>query len=160
MSASGRTAVPRAEVKRILVPTDFSPGAEAGLTWATRLADCFNAQIVLLHVVDVRLAALAGLPPDMAAMPAVDELVQSARAEADEQMKSVAARFPRATALVKEGSPRTVILDVATDLDVDLIVIGTHGRTGLAHVFFGSVAEHVVRHSRIPVLTARQDQTS
>src|SRR3990170_3239858 len=160
MPTSERTSVPKAEIKRILAPTDFSPGAEPALAWAARLADCFSAQIVLLHVVDVRLAALAGLPPDMAAMPAVDELVQGARTEADEQMKRVAARFPRATTLIKEGSARTVILEVAKDLDVDLIVMGTHGRTGLAHVFFGSVAEHVVRHSRIPVLTARQEESS
>ena len=77
-----------------------------------------------------------------------------------EQMRQLAARFPTARTLIKEGTPRSVILEVAADLDVDLIVMGTHGRTGLAHVFFGSVAEFVVRHSRIPVLTARQEESS
>jgi nucleotide-binding universal stress UspA family protein len=147
-------------IRRILVPTDFSPGAEPALAWAARLAGCFNAKIVLLHVLDVRLAALAGLPADMAAMPAVNELVEGARAEAQEQMKRLAARFPQASTLIKEGAARSVILDVARDIEADLIVMGTHGRTGLAHVFFGSVAEYVVRHSRIPVLTARQEEPS
>ncbi len=160
MSLPKRTALPKAEIKRILVPTDFSPGAEPALAWAAKLANCFNAEVVLLHVLDIRLAALAGLPPDMAAMPAVDELVRSARAEADEQMARVAARFPSARAVIQEGAPRSVILEVAGNLDVDLIVMGTHGRTGLAHVFFGSVAEYVVQHSRIPVLTARQEESS
>jgi universal stress protein A len=158
MPEVGNPTRPRAEIKRILAPTDFSPGAEPALEWAAKLADCFNAQMILLHVVDIRLAALAGLPPDMAAMPAVDELVQGARDEAEEQMKRLAARFPRATAVIREGAARTIILDVAKELDVDLIVMGTHGRTGLSYVFFGSVAEFVVRHSRIPVLTARQEQ--
>ena len=160
MPPVGNPSRPRTEIKRILAPTDFSPGAEPALEWAAKLAECFHAQIILLHVVDIRLAALAGLPPDMAAMPAVDELVQGARGEAEEQMKQLAARYPRATTMVKEGAARTVILEVAKELDVDLIVMGTHGRTGFSYVFFGSVAEFVVRHSRIPVLTARQEQTS
>lgn len=160
MADKKRTAVPGEEIKRILVPTDFSPGAEPALAWAAKLAGCFGAEVVLLHVLDVRLAALAGLPPDMAAMPAVDELVEGARAEAEVQMKQLASRFPGAKTLIKEGSPRNVILEAAANLDADLIVMGTHGRTGLAHVFVGSVAEHVVRHSRIPVLTARQEESS
>ncbi|MDP3766726.1 MAG: universal stress protein, partial [Dehalococcoidia bacterium] len=58
--------------------------------------------------------------------------------------------------IIREGMPRSMILDVAREVGADLIVMGTHGRTGLTHVFFGSVAEHVVRHSRIAVLTVRQ----
>jgi nucleotide-binding universal stress UspA family protein len=160
MPQSKHTALPKAQIKRILVPTDFSAGAEPALTWAAKLTECFGAEVVLLHVLDMRLAALAGLPPDMAAMPAVDELVKSARSEADEQMKQLVARLPGAKTIIKEGPPRTVILEVAADLRADLVVMGTHGRTGLAHAFFGSVAEYVVRHSRIPVLTARQKDRS
>jgi nucleotide-binding universal stress UspA family protein len=57
--------------------------------------------------------------------------------------------------VIREGSPRQEILSQAADLGVDLIVMGTHGRTGLAHLLFGSVAEHVVRHARVPVFTIR-----
>jgi nucleotide-binding universal stress UspA family protein len=71
-------------------------------------------------------------------------------------MAKVAARYPQAKTRIREGSPRTGVLDTARDVGADLIVMGTHGRSGLAHIFFGSVAEHVVRQSQIPVLTVRQ----
>jgi nucleotide-binding universal stress UspA family protein len=66
-------------------------------------------------------------------------------------------RFPGARPLIREGPARSTILEVAGEIEADLIVMGTHGHTGLTHVLFGSVAEHVVRHSRIPVLTVRQN---
>jgi nucleotide-binding universal stress UspA family protein len=135
----------------------LSPGAEPALRWASALAGVFDAEMLLLHVLDIRLAAIAGLPPQMASMPAVDELVQSASAEAEQQLRALGERFPDARTLFKEGVPRVIILEVAKAEDADLIIMGTHGRTGLSHAFFGSVAEHVVRHSDIPVLTARQE---
>lgn len=149
-----------ARVTRILAPTDFAMGAEPALRWAATFGEAFDAEVILLHVLDLRLGALAGLPPESAAMPAVDELARIARAEAAQQMSQLAKRYPQARTLIREGSPRALILDVAASEGTDLIVMGTHGRTGLAHVFFGSVAEHVVRQSRIPVLTVRQETQS
>ncbi|MGQ0550972.1 MAG: universal stress protein [Armatimonadota bacterium] len=160
MSKSRGAAKPQIKVRRILVPTDFSSGAQAALNWASALAGTFGAEMLLLHVLDVRLAAIAGLPPDLAAMPAVDELVQSVSAEAEQQMQALAARFPDARTILKEGVPRVIILEVAKAEGADLIVLGTHGRTGLSHVLFGSVAEHVVRHSHVPVLTVRQQNVA
>lgn len=157
MAQSRQAGTPQVRVSRILIPTDFSPGAEPALRWAAALAEAFGAEIILLHVLDFRLAALAGMP-DMAPIPAVDELLRTANAEAEQQMRALGARFPDARTILKEGVPRAMILEVAKAEGADLIVMGTHGRTGLSHVFFGSVAEHVVRHSRIPVLTARQDE--
>lgn len=144
-------------ITRILAPTDFSPAAESALRWAAMLGEVFKAEVILLHVLDLTLGALAGLSPELAAFPAVEELAERVRAETAEQMSRLAKRYPEARTLIREGSPRPVILDVAAEERVDLIVMGTHGRTGLAHVFFGSVAEHVVRHSNIPVLTVRQE---
>ena len=141
---------------RILVPTDFSPGAEVALGWAQSLAAAFGAEVILLHVVDLSIAALAGFPSTLAAVPAAGELLDRIRMESDEEMRRLVARIPGARGIVREGTPRAVILDVAREIGVHLIVMGTHGRTGLTHVFFGSVAEHVVRHSRVPVLTVRQ----
>lgn len=157
MAQSRQAAKPQVKVRRVLVPTDFSTGAEPALRWAAALTEAFGAEMVLLHVLDIRLAALASMPPDMAPMPAVDELVRSVRTEAEQQMQALGARFPDARTILKEGVPRSVILEVAKAEGADLIVMGTHGRTGLSHVLFGSVAEHVVRHSRVPVLTARQE---
>ena len=145
-----------AKVKRILAPTDFSPGADNALQWAVGMCES-NAEITILHVLDLSLVGAAGLPTEMAAMPAVGQLIDRLRAEAREEMRKVAARYPQAKTLIREGSPRATILDVAREIGADLIVMGTHGRTGLAHIFFGSVAEYVVRHSRIPVLTVRQN---
>ncbi|HLA23920.1 MAG TPA: universal stress protein [bacterium] len=141
---------------RILVPTDFSPGADVALGWAQSLAAAFGAEVILLHVVDLSIAALAGFPSTLAAVPAAGELLDRIRIESDEEMRRLVARIPGARGIVREGTPRSVILEVAREIGVHLIVMGTHGRTGLTHVFFGSVAEHIVRHSRVPVLTVRQ----
>ncbi|MBI4278332.1 MAG: universal stress protein [Armatimonadetes bacterium] len=143
-------------VKVILCPTDFSPGAEPALAWASVLSRTFGAEMVILHVLDLSLGALAGLPSEMAMVPAVEQLAGRVRAEATESMSRLAARFPQARTTIREGRPRATILDAAAEVHADMIVMGTHGRTGLSHVFFGSVAEHVVRHSPIPVLTVRQ----
>ena len=140
----------------ILVPTDFSPGAEMALGWAQSLAAAFGAEVILLHVVDLSIAALAGFPSTLAAVPAAGELLDRIRIESDEEMRRLVAGIPGARGIVREGTPRSVILEVAREIGVQLIVMGTHGRTGLTHVFFGSVAEHIVRHSRVPVLTVRQ----
>ncbi|MGH2436706.1 MAG: universal stress protein, partial [bacterium] len=156
-----RTAKGKAiRVSRILVPTDFSTGAEAALTWAVQLAELFGAQVTILYVLDPSLGAIAGLPAHYASMPAYGELLETIRSEAKSELEKIAKRFPTSKTLLREGSPRPVILDAATEIGADLIVMGTHGRTGLAHVFFGSVAEHVVRHSKIPVLTVREGGTT
>ncbi len=157
MSATRRQNLPR--VKRILAPTDFSPGAESALQWASSLGEAYHAEVVILHILDLSLAGVAGLPTEFAAMPAAAELIDRLRAETKTEMARVTAQFPRAKAVVRETIPRTGILDVAREVEADLIVMGTHGRTGLAKIFFGSAAEYVVRHSRIPVLTVRQDET-
>ncbi len=146
-----------ARVKKILAPTDFSPDAEPALQWAQSLSEALGADLLILHVLDLSLAGVAGLPTEMAAMPAVGQLVDRVRVETKAEMVKVAARYPRAKTMVREGSPRTGILEAGREIGADLIVMGTHGRTGLAHIFFGSVAEYVVRHSRIPVLTVRQE---
>jgi nucleotide-binding universal stress UspA family protein len=98
------------------------------------LAERFGARVTLLHVVDLSLGALAGLPPEVAAMPATIELAERVRADVQAQMGELAARFPEAVPMIREGTARTAIVEV----------------------FFGSVAEHVVRHSPVPVLTVRQ----
>ncbi|MBI3287080.1 MAG: universal stress protein [Chloroflexi bacterium] len=145
-------------ISRILVPTDFSPGAEPALRWAATLRQVFGAELILLHVLNLNMAALAGLPSDFLRVPAAGELLQRIRDESVEEMSRLAAKYPGARTLIREGSPRPVILEVAKEVGADLIVMGTHGWTGLTQLLFGSVAEHVVRHSPVPVLTVRQDE--
>lgn len=143
-------------LKRILVPTDFSQGVEPALHWAKALGETFRAEVTLLHVLDLTIGALAGLPAQVAMVPAAGDLLERIRVEAQQEMAKASSRTPGARTLIREGTPRSTILDVAGEIGADMIVMGTHGRTGLTHVFFGSVAEHVVRHSPIPVLTVRQ----
>ncbi len=149
---------PEFRLRRVLFPSDFSPAAEPAARWAEALTRAFGAELVLVHVLDLSLAGMAGLPTQMAMMPAVDELIERVRAETAEEMSRLGVRFPQARTIVREGPPRATILQVASEVGADLIVMGTHGRTGLAHVLFGSVAEHVVRHSTIPVLTVRETE--
>lgn len=137
--------------RRILVATDFSPGAEGALAWAKMLATAFQLDVVLLHVLD-----FSRFPPGMARVPSAEDLLGRFRTEASEEMAKMVARFPGARPLIREGTPRETILEVAAETTADLIIMGTHGYTGFTHAFVGSVAEHVVRNSRIPVLTVRQ----
>lgn len=137
-------------VSRILVPTDFSPPAEAALEWGRRMATAFCAKLVLLHVIDIFRSAQLGPP-----VITVDPLLPMLREEAKRHIEEWQTRVQGAETAILEGSPRPVIVDSAIDLQCQMIVMGTHGRSGLAHLLLGSVAEYVVRHSKVPVLTIR-----
>jgi universal stress protein A len=144
------------QISTILVPVDFSAGSEAAVEWAQALAKAFGAQLVLLHVIDTSADALIGGPGGVLAPPPPAALYDQLREAARTAMAALAARVPGASALIREGSPRHEILATAAGVKADLIVMGTHGRTGLAHLLFGSVAEHVVRHAPVPVFTIRR----
>jgi universal stress protein A len=148
------------QVKTILVPVDFSSGSDIAVEWAQVLAEAFGARLVLLHVLDTSASALIGGPGGVLAPPPPVALYDEMREEARSAMATLAQRVPEATTLIREGTPRQEILRAAADLGADLIVMGTHGRTGLAHLLFGSVAEHVVRHAPVPVFTIRQREAA
>jgi nucleotide-binding universal stress UspA family protein len=149
----------RESVKLILIPTDFSPGAEPALNWARTLAELTGAKTILLHVFDFVTPALAGAMAEAGAW-VDDKVIQQARDEANAAMARLAPALPGAKTLVRDGVPRSVILEVAEEVHADIIVMGTHGLSGLAQVLLGSVADHVVRSSRIPVLTVRQKEST
>lgn len=143
------------ELNRILVPTDFSPAANHALHWAIRFAQVHDARLHLLHVV-------ADYDPDWfgadeTTVP-VGQMKQTLDQEAKDGLERIAPD-PETTGVASQHEIRhgmeaaDVILSVADDIDADLIVTGTHGREGLAHVILGSVAEKVVRRARRPVLT-------
>lgn len=143
-------------IVKILAPTDFSPGAEPARRWAIGVGNAYGAEVIILHVLDMSVAAFAGMPSEWATVAAMSRLIDKARAEAKTQMARLARRHSSVRTMIREGSPRPTILQVAAKEGADLIVMGTHGRSGVSRVLFGSVAEHVVRHSRIPVLTIRR----
>lgn len=146
-------------ISRILVPVDFSAPSEHALRYARELASRLGASLHLLHVVEDPAAAGAwsaeSMPPDLAELRT--ELVADAerrllvyRSEAER------AQVPVVTA-ARIGLTSHTIVDYATALNIDLVVMGTHGRTGVAHLVMGSVAERVLRHAPCPVLTVRAD---
>jgi nucleotide-binding universal stress UspA family protein len=132
----------------LLVPTDFSDAADRALDAAIKMADEFDAELILLHVYTQPTALYGGAlfwPNDeyrRAAAEALDAVVSGARA-----------RYPKVWGELVEGEPRAKILEVAEARGADLIVIGTQGRRGFAHALLGSVAEGVLRRARVPVLT-------
>jgi nucleotide-binding universal stress UspA family protein len=137
-------------VSRILVATDFSLPSESALEWGRRLADAFEAKLVLLHVVDI-----FGLAELGCRMVGGDPLLPILRKEASDGMQRWQTRVPGIEGIIVEGSPRPIIVESAVELQCQMIIMGTHGRSGLAHLLMGSVAEYVVRHSKVPVLTVR-----
>lgn len=140
--------------QRFLVPIDFSEHAEQALDYAIALADKLRARLTLLHVIhDMPIGA-----GDMAsALPY--EYMQEIEAGVQQSMEELLDRARNAGVegeiVIVHGVPFQAILDATADRHVDLIIMGTHGRTGLRHALMGSVAEKVVRLASCPVLVTR-----
>ena len=144
--------------RRILVPTDFSPTSDAALEYARILAAKFGSSVQILHVIDDPTAASEFVPDGFA--PSTDgirtALLDQAHTRLERVMNLVDRSRHHAHAEAVLGLPAQSIIDYATATGTGLIVMGTHGRTGLAHLLMGSVAEQVVRTAPCPVLTVRQ----
>lgn len=141
------------------MPTDFSKFSKNALTYAIAFAEKFGAELHLLHVVqDLALfvpEAITDAPP---VVPPVEQFVEAARTALDRVLKECCPPGVTVRPEVVEGTPFHEIIAYARDKDVDLIVMGTHGHTGLVHVLLGSVAEKVVRKAPCPVLTVRHPE--
>jgi nucleotide-binding universal stress UspA family protein len=139
--------------ERILVPTDFSSHAEEAVRYASELSRRFEAPLTIVHVYDVTPYVL----PET--VPLYDTFqVGQLREEFEKQLVAVRQRAEQAgvkqvEARLLQGSPSVEIPRFAEEQQFGLIVMGTHGRTGLAHLLLGSVAEKVVRKAPCPVLT-------
>lgn len=144
-------------ITKILVPVDFSPHSERAFRYATTLAQRLGATIGLLHVVEDPF--VTGAWSAEVFVPNVPELLNSLIGGAERQLailkESAAALDVTAETVVITGRPAHTIVDHAREGGFDLIVMGTHGRTGLFHVVMGSVAERVVQKAHCPVLTMR-----
>jgi nucleotide-binding universal stress UspA family protein len=143
---------------RILVPTDFGAASDAALEYARAFAAKFGASLYVLHVVEGSYASgPMGTEAFVVESPAIQQaLMDDARARLDVRVNADdRVRFNATSELIVGASAR-VILHFAEERGIDLIVMGTHGRSGMAHLLMGSVAEKVVRHAPCPVLTVRQ----
>jgi nucleotide-binding universal stress UspA family protein len=134
---------------QILVPTDFSSCSHAALAHARKLAEQFGATLHVLHVLDNVFLRAVVTDPHALETAALRQLHECLDAEEHRKIAIV-------TALEKSDAPAKEIAGYAATTGIDLIVMGTHGRTGLSHVLLGSVAERVVRTAPCPVLTIRE----
>jgi universal stress protein A len=147
-----------APVIKILVPTDFSETADAALEYAKTLAGQLGASLHLLHVFSDPYAfattpeAGAVLPPNIRERALADARECLAKRLTPDE----AERFDGTRAIVTGLTARQIV-EFADENGINLIVIGTHGRRGVAHLLLGSVAEHVVRTATCPVLTVRRE---
>jgi nucleotide-binding universal stress UspA family protein len=139
-------------VKKILVPTDFSHCSNEAVDYAATLAAQLNAEILLVHVME--------LPVYPVNFTLADPLgFRELKEKADESMEKVAAPWKGKGVAIEtlflKGDPASEIIKAASANECDLIVMGTHGRKGIARVLIGSVTEQVIRSSSIPVLAVR-----
>jgi nucleotide-binding universal stress UspA family protein len=161
------------KVQKILVPIDFSDHSQQALQWGAELAEKYGAQILLLTVLPKAVEEVFTEAPTWEDIPAyynegmsrsthshytdpiIIDLVDSAQTRLDDLAHAALKDTVTGRARVAVGKPPDEILRVAQEEGVDLIVMGTHGRTGLRHVLLGSVAETVVRAAPCPVFTVR-----
>ncbi len=143
--------------KKLLFCTDFSEDAHWAFTYALHLAKTFNSRFLILHVTPepVHPEQLSIYLPQ----EKLEELRKSQKKEIDQQLETHYIKkmkgYKNYKVFVKEGEPFLEIIKMAKKENAKLIVIGTHGRTGLDHILFGSTAEKVVRRAPCPVLTTR-----
>jgi universal stress protein A len=148
------------DIRRILVPFDFSEYSEKAFTWALAMAERWRSRLLLLHVVPQ-----PSYPPMlMGTYFNVAEFEASLRADAEAQAKEFLGKTGHkpvpVDVKVLMGEPFGDICRVAEEEKADLIIMGSHGRTGLGHVLLGSVAERVVRHAPCPVLVVGKKATA
>ena len=142
-------------ITKILVPTDFSSASEKAFSYALRFAQELGSQIALLHVLEpAAVSAFESLPP-----VCTEEL----KANAEENLRALvnsarAASVNRIGSTMRSGIAAHQIVEVAKELDVDLVVIATHGFTGWKHFAIGSTAERVARAAPCPVLVVREKE--
>ncbi len=143
------------QIQRILFPTDFSNGARAAMDHALSLARDYKAKLILLYVIQDISIAEWYIPSSLSVADLVADMQKSAELEMEKLAKEVSSKVGDVEKMVVRGVPFVEIIKTAKEKNADMIVIGTHGRTGIDHMLFGSTAEKVVRKAHCPVLTVR-----
>lgn len=147
---------PPVQLRRILVPIDFSEVAKKALQYAVPFAAAFGAEIMLVHVVQPYVIASDNGYAPAELVVSQQELIAAAGAKLDRMCASDIGPRVRSRVLVRAGVPWQEIVAIADETNMDLIILATHGRTGLTHALLGSVTERVVRHAPCPVLVVRE----
>ena len=145
-------------IKKILVPTDFSEYSKSALPYAVDLAKKYNARMVILHIFDEELLSPIFFEAGGSAKEYYDRLQNRFEAAIDDFLSGVDTENVEVEAQLGNGTPFVEIIRFARENGVDLIIMGTHGRSGIAHALLGSVTEKVVRKSPCPVMVVRHPE--
>jgi nucleotide-binding universal stress UspA family protein len=157
-TSKNQAVLPR--LRKILLPTDFSGCANYALPYAAAIARATGARVVCLHVVEPVVPAIGytGLADPMPVADISEQLEDSAERELPRLTDCEELNGLEVEEVIVHGDAAAEIVRVAGERDVDLIVISSHGRTGLGRMIFGSTAEAVVRHAGCPVLVVKPPQ--
>ncbi|MFA7229268.1 MAG: universal stress protein [Melioribacteraceae bacterium] len=142
-------------IKKILAPIDFSDYSKNALKYAAQFAKEFKSELYLVYVVEPMIYP-ADFSMGQIAIPSADIDLHS---RAEEELKNLARTIDpslQVQTMIKTGKPFVEIIETAKEKDIDLIIIATHGHTGVEHLLFGSTAEKIVRKAPCPVLTLRE----
>jgi nucleotide-binding universal stress UspA family protein len=143
------------DFKTILFATDFSESSDYAFQYAYSLAKKFNARLLLVHVINEPVDLRGFYVPHISFEKLEEEIEEGAQKMMEKFCRTHIRDYDNYESIIVPGIPYDEIIKKATDNSADLIILGTHGRTGLDHVLFGSTAEKVVRKSPVPVMTIR-----
>ncbi|MFO7822063.1 MAG: universal stress protein [Lentisphaeria bacterium] len=149
---------PSIKIKKILCPVDFSAYSKHAVEYAIAFAKQYDAEIKLIHAVESPSTAFGYADLEIPEPELVDEFREQAEKQLIELTEALQERQTRVSQLLVFGKPFTEIIEEAANWPADMIILGTHGRSGLEHLLIGSVAEKIVRKANCPVLTVRHPE--
>jgi len=140
--------------RKILVGTDFTSPSKAALDWAAGFGQALGADLLVAHVYDLPIVSILDGTLVVDAQTAA-RLSTEAQSALDAEIQRMNAQSVAVQGLLRQGDARVALPQLAVELGADLLVVGSHGRRGIKHALLGSVAEHVVRASTVPVLVVK-----
>jgi len=146
------------KISTVLTAIDFSDSSDNAFQMALSLAKSFSARLIVLHVINEPVDLRGFYVPHISFEKLEGEIEEGAQKMMESFCRNNLAGFESYDSLIVAGLPYEQIIKMAEEKSADMIVLGTHGRTGLDHVLFGSTAEKVVRKSNVPVLTVRLEE--
>jgi nucleotide-binding universal stress UspA family protein len=148
-----------ARVSRILIPTDFTEASDNAIAFGVGLAAQLGAGVIICHVYQLPMTLAGAELATSPSLASTAEIDRAARVGAQQAILRHAQQQVPLAAIVRPGDPEIEIRTIAREIGADLIILGTHGRTGLMRALLGSVTDDVVRHSEIPVLVLHGNET-
>ena len=146
------------DFKNILFATDFSECSEFAFAYAYALAKKFNARLLIIHVINEPVDLRGFYVPHISFEKLEEEVEEGAQKMMEKFCRTHIRDYDNYETFIEPGIPYDEIIKKGVEMSADLIVLGTHGRTGLDHVLFGSTAEKVVRKAPVPVMTIRSTE--